>query len=385
MGHSFTCGNAKVITRDQEIDGGIVIKDGLIAEVFAGPAGRIDVDFAGDFLIPGLVELHTDNLERQFQPRPKVQWPADAAMLAHDTQMITAGITTVCDAVCVGFYGETKERVQFLKKSLDALAHAEEAGVLKSEHFLHLRCEVSDPHCADIFAPLADEPHLKVVSLMDHTPGQRQWLDIDRYRTFHRGRTGASEDEFQALIERRRADQVRYADQHRNSVLAMVEGRKLAIASHDDTTDEHVAEAAAVGATISEFPTTIAAARAAHTANMTTIMGAPNVILGGSHSGNVAAKELAANDLLDGLSSDYVPVSLLHAAFKLADQLERPLPEMIRKVSLNNAAMINMADRGEIAVGKRADIVRVRRNRKTQELVDVPSIIGVWRCGQRVA
>lgn len=375
---SWAISNARVVTADGVFEGGVYVRDGIIQEVFEGNGPQSALDFEGDFLIPGLVELHTDNLERQFQPRPGVKWPADAAMLAHDTQMVSAGITTVCDAICVGFYGGAVERLEFLNKSLDALKEAEAQDALKADHHLHLRCEVSDSHCGEIFEPLAGEPKLKIVSLMDHTPGQRQWRDMDKYRTFHRGRTGASEDEFQELIERRRNEQVLYADKHRKAILDLLEGRDITLASHDDTTAKHVEQGHAEGVTISEFPTTVEAARAAHGHGMTNIMGAPNVILGGSHSGNVSAVELAEKGFLDGLSSDYVPISLLHAAFRLVDRLGRPLHETIRLISLNNATMAGMTDRGEIANGKRADLLRVHRT------LDMPQISAVWRLGNRI-
>jgi alpha-D-ribose 1-methylphosphonate 5-triphosphate diphosphatase len=214
---------------------------------------------------------------------------------------------------------------------------------------------------------------------MDHTPGQRQWHDIDKYRTFHRGRTEASEEEFQALIERRIGEQHLYAEQHRKKILALVQGRPITLASHDDTTVAHVEEAAADGITIAEFPTTYEAAKAAHAQGMGVIMGAPNLVLGGSHSGNVAAQHLAEHGLLDALSSDYVPVSMLHGAFRLHHALNLPLAEAIAPVSRNPAAMIGLDDRGTIAPGLRADLVRAR------PLADTPSVIAVWREGERVA
>jgi alpha-D-ribose 1-methylphosphonate 5-triphosphate diphosphatase len=372
--------NARIVAPGAVIEGGLLVENGLIAEI--APQGRhlgeAALDFEGDYLLPGLVELHTDNLERQFQPRPAVRWPADAAMLAHDQQMAAAGITTVCDAICVGFHADKQERLEFLKTSIDALHHAEAAGTLKAEHLLHLRCEVSDPHVVDLFEPLCREPNLKLVSFMDHTPGQRQWQDLERYRIFHRGRTEASEEEFQALIERRIEEQVLYADRHRRRLLELIAERELTLASHDDTTADHIEQAVAEGMAISEFPTTRAAADAAHVHGMSVLMGAPNVILGGSHSGNVSALELAGAGLLDALSSDYVPVSLLHAAFRLADVARLPLPEAVAMVTRNPAAMIRLGDRGAIAPGLRADLIRVRRTGAT------PSVVAVWRQGERI-
>jgi alpha-D-ribose 1-methylphosphonate 5-triphosphate diphosphatase len=380
MSDSLQITNARVVTANAVVEGGLVIDRGIVQEIL--PAGRAApgaLDLAGDYLLPGLVELHTDNLERQFQPRPRVRWPARAAMLAHDRQVAAAGITTVCDGVCVGIYGGKRERIEFLHTSLQALREAQHDRSLTAEHFLHLRCEVSDPHVVEMFEPLLDEPGLKLVSLMDHTPGQRQWHDIDKYRTFHRGRTEASEEEFQALIERRIEEQKIYADRHRRKLLALVRGRPITLASHDDTTVDHVEEAAADGITISEFPTTHAAAEAAHARGLGVVMGAPNLVLGGSHSGNVSAQHLARHGLLDALSSDYVPVSLLHGAFQLHRMLGMPLPHAIAPVSSNPAAMIGLHDRGTIAPGLRADLVRARL------IGDTPSVVAVWRGGERVA
>jgi alpha-D-ribose 1-methylphosphonate 5-triphosphate diphosphatase len=380
MSGSFRITNARIVTADAVVEGGLVVDRGIIQELLpAGRAASDAIDFDGDYLLPGLVELHTDNLERQFQPRPQVRWPAQAAMLAHDRQIAAAGITTVCDGVCVGIYGGKRERIEFLQTSLEALREAQHNRSLTAEHFLHLRCEVSDPHVVEMFEPLLEEPNLKLVSFMDHTPGQRQWHDIDKYRTFHRGRTEATEEEFQALIERRIGEQKLYADQHRKKLLALVEGRPITLASHDDTTALHVEEAAADGITISEFPTTHVAAEAARAKELSVVMGAPNLVLGGSHSGNVSALQLAEQGLLDALSSDYVPVSMLHGAFRLHRVLDMPLPQAIAPISRNPAAMIGLDDRGEIAPGLRADLVRTRL------IGETPSVIAVWREGERVA
>lgn len=380
MSASFAIRNARLVTPDAVVEGGLEVEHGRIAAL--GPtAGCVPsaLDVQGDWLLPGLVELHTDNLERQFQPRPKVQWPPDAAMLAHDQQIAGAGITTVCDAICVGFYGGKAERLAFLKASIEALHHARSANTLKAEHLLHLRCEVSDPHVVELFEPLRDETALAIVSLMDHTPGQRQWHDMDRYRTFHRGTTSASEEEFQAMLERRIEEQAIYADKHRREILALLKGRSVTLASHDDTTAEHVAQAAAEGVEIAEFPTTRVAAEAAREAGLSVVMGAPNVILGGSHSGNVGAGELARAGLLDALSSDYVPVSLVHAAFDLHDRSGLELADAVSMVSRTPARMIGLVDRGALEPGLRADLIRVRRTGTT------PSVLAVWREGARIA
>lgn len=377
MSGGFRVVNARVVTPEAVILGGVEVEDGRITAVV--PDARAGgVDFAGDYLLPGLVEVHTDNLERQFQPRPKVRWPADAAVLAHDGQMAAAGCTTVCDAVCVGFYGDKDERLEILSASIEATRAAAEAGSLRAEHRLHLRCELTDPSVVDLFGALCSAPDLALVSLMDHTPGQRQWHDIAKYRTFQMGRTVNDEAGFQKLLAQRRGEQANVLA-HRAGVLDLLRGRKVALASHDDTTPEHVAEGAADGVTVSEFPTTLVAALAARAAGMSVVMGAPNVVLGGSQSGNVSALDLAERGLLDVMSSDYVPVSLLHAAFRLHDVLGLPLHEAVAPVTRNPAALLGLDDRGAVAEGLRADLARVRRTG------DVPGVTALWRAGRRVA
>lgn len=214
---------------------------------------------------------------------------------------------------------------------------------------------------------------------MDHTPGQRQWRDLRRFQQFHEGRDGTSEAELRATVRRRQEEQQRYAAEHRLHLLEFLTGRPVTLASHDDTTVEQVEEAAADGMTIAEFPTTSDAAQAARRLGLGIVGGAPNVVLGGSHSGNVSVLALARDRLLDALSSDYVPASLLHAAFGLHDQIDLPLPEALATVTANHARLIGLTDRGALRPGLRADLVRVRHGS------GVPNPLTVWRAGRRVA
>ena len=372
--------NARIVTADAVIAGTLVVRDGKVAEIASGPSSvPAAVDLGGDWLLPGLVELHTDNLERLFAPRPGVRWPADAAMLTHDAQVAGAGITTVGDAVCVGFYGGKSERLEYLSLSIEVLRRAQAAKALKVDHFLHLRLEIVDPHMLGLFEPLMTEPSLRLVSFMDHTPGQRQWHDLDKFRSFSLGRDVSNEEEFQALVARRVQDQREHAERQRADVLRLLEGHSAVRASHDDTTPEHVAEAQACGCTIAEFPTTLAAAHAARASGMGIVMGAPNLVIGGSHSGNVSAADLVEHGLLDVFSSDYVPASLLHAAFLLHEGFGIPMPDAIAPVTRTPAELVGMADRGHLAPGLRADLVRVR------EVGTAPTVVAVWRDGQRIA
>ncbi|WP_207482676.1 alpha-D-ribose 1-methylphosphonate 5-triphosphate diphosphatase [Arenibaculum pallidiluteum] len=371
--------NARLVLHDEVVHGTLVLAGGTIRGLSsAATALPAAIDLEGDYLLPGLIELHTDNLEKHFQPRPGAHWPSPmAAVIGHDLQVAGAGITTVLDAVSVGEYREGSGRRKMLSDAVAAVDEARSRDLLRADHLLHMRCEVSDHAVVEIFEPFADHPLLRLVSLMDHTPGQRQWAELSKYRLFHKEKKWTDE-EFAAHLALRSSEQQRYAVEHRRRIVDMARERGLTLASHDDTIPAHVDEAVGEGVTISEFPTTLDAARHARARGLKTVMGAPNVVRGGSHSGNVSAGELASAGLLDGLSSDYVPLSLLHAAFLLHDTHGLSLPAAVATVSANIAGMLGLDDRGAIAPGLRGDLVRVRR------VADLPVALTVWRQGRRV-
>lgn len=370
--------NFQIVLPTEIRSGSLVLENGVIQEIGtdAGPVSDA-IDGEGDFLVPGLIDVHTDNLERHFAPRPAVAWPsAIGAVLAHDRDMFGAGITTVYDAISLGDYDSGGERRAMIAKSIESLDTARAHGLLKADHILHFRCEVSDAGALDIFKRYADHPRLGLVSLMDHTPGQGQWSDLAIYRAFRRKKNGRvwTDAEFDAYIAQRRADRETYSMPQRIEIRRQAEARGIPLASHDDTTADEVDRARQEGVAISEFPTTLTAARQARAKDMKIVMGGPNVVLGRSHSGNVSAAELAAHGLLDALSSDYVPTSLLEAAFVLAAN-GMSLPQAIATVSATPADMLGLADRGRIETGRRADLLRVR-------LVDGhPVIRAIWRAG----
>ncbi|KZD08979.1 alpha-D-ribose 1-methylphosphonate 5-triphosphate diphosphatase [Oceanibaculum pacificum] len=381
MSEEMILTNARIVLADSVLEGGTVrVSDGGILEIAEGRSNAAEaIDLEGDYLLPGLIELHTDNLEKHLAPRPGVRWPGVPALLAHDAQIAAAGITTVFDAVVLGNTIGNNTRLELLDQSVEAIDQARAAGLTRADHFLHLRCEVADPDVLNQYEKVQGHPLLRLVSLMDHTPGQRQFVDIAQYRLYYQKKHNVSEAELQEMIVSTKANQEKYADPHRIALAAACRDRGIPIAAHDDATMAHVAESASLGITISEFPTTVEAATGAHDNGMATIMGAPNVVRGGSHSGNVAAHELAELGLLDALSSDYVPISMMHAAFKLNQQHGLTLPQAVATVSRNPARMLKMDDRGEIAAGKRADLARVTLHQ------GLPLVRQVWREGSRVA
>lgn len=372
--------NARVVTTDEVVDGTVLVQRGEIAGV---SDGRSDVpsamDLDGDYLLPGFVELHTDNLEKHFAPRPGVVWPPVPAAVAHDTQIAAAGITTVFDALAVGDLNENSDRLQNLENMSVALREARERNLLRADHKIHLRCEVSHSKAVQIFDEYVDSAGVQLVSLMDHTPGQRQFTSMETYKRYYQGKYGMSDDDLARFIEVKRQSQERYSAPNRLDIVGKCRDRGITMASHDDATTEHVDEAVENGVTIAEFPTTVNSATKAHEAGLGVLMGAPNLVLGGSHSGNVSAMDLADLGVLDILSSDYVPSSMIHGVFMLWQSGAKPsLPEAVASVSGTPAGAVGLTDRGEIAPGKRADLVRVSMHQ------DTPTIVSVWREGNRV-
>jgi alpha-D-ribose 1-methylphosphonate 5-triphosphate diphosphatase len=373
--------NAEVVTAEACFRGSVVIEDGVIVAVEEGgkvPAGALDC--RGELLLPGLVDLHTDHCERHAVPRPGVHWDPLQAAIAHDAQVAAAGITTVFDSLVVGLRDADQTRRDLLGRIMAAVEKGEALGLFRSRHLLHLRCEVTDPTLLDQIAPHMDHPLLQLVSVMEHTVGQRQFPDPEKYREVLTKLFDVAADQVEERFRRDAEASRTFAPTYRAAVCQMAQARGIAVAAHDDETLEHVEEAARLGMTISEFPTTLLAAEAARARGMVTVMGAPNVVKGGSQSGNVSALELARAGLLDVLASDYVPISLLAATLRLAEpDLGLTLPQAVNMASLNAAKAAGLHDRGEIAPGKRADLIRVR-------LVDGhPVVRTVYAAGQRVA
>lgn len=372
--------NARLVLPQEVVSGTVCVRDGLIACVDHGPSTlRGARDLQGDFLLPGLVEVHTDNLERHVMPRPKVSFPMRSAVQAHDAEIAAAGITTVLDAIGVGDpYGDGfRSRDQ--SALLQVLDRLDAAGSLKADHHIHVRCELPAPNARELFEPFMAHARLRLISLMDHTPGQRQWTDIEHARTYYTGKKGWSNAQFDDEVRIAPERQARYAQPHRQWFADFARTHGVALATHDDTTLAHVDEACELGAAMSEFPTTLAAARHAKSRGLSTVAGAPNVVRGGSHSGNVSAIELAREGVLDALSSDYVPGSLMLAAWLLQCDAGFTLSEAVSVVSLRPARACGLDDRGAIAVGLRADLSRVK------EIDDQPAVAEVYVRGRRVS
>lgn len=378
--------NATLVLPDRLLDGTILLRDGLIAEIAPGRSqapGALDLE--KDHLIPGIIDLHTDNLERQVLPRAGARWPSRSAMLSHDAQTAAAGVTTVFDALCVGDINTTGGRHRTFLDGVADLAALGLAGVMKCDHFLHLRCELPAPDMDSLLAEVASHPLLRFASLMDHVPGVGQFVDMDRYRAMKR-REGMKDGEIEAHIEAMTALRTANAARNRAALLETLGGR-VPLAAHDDWSAAEVARNHADGIRVSEFPVNQEAARAARAHGMDVIVGAPNLVRGGSHSGNVAAIDLVREGLADCIASDYVPPAMLEAAWRLGLGEGIGLPAAIALVTANPARMARLEDRGRLEPGLRGDMVRVRPLPASlaPSGAALPMVRSVWLAGERIA
>lgn len=372
--------NALLVLETSVERGTVVIANGRIESVDGGRTSLPGaVDLEGDYLLPGLLDLHTDNLEKHYQPRSGVTWDPVAAAIAHDGQVASTGVTTVYDSLTIGAAEGWDVRAEMIEPMLGGLDEARRHEMLRVDHKVHLRCEVTHPEVVDMFEEHAAAHAIGMLSLMDHAPGDRQSPDIDLYRRRYQ-RILERPERVEAHIERLLEASRTFGPPNRLALAARARQRRIPLATHDDASRAHVEEAVGIGAAFSEFPTTMTAAVAAHELRLPTLMGAPNLLRGGSHSRNVAAGDLVAAGLLDMLASDYIPASLLKGAFALTvSPFELPLATAVAMVTSRPAAIAGLGDRGRIAPGLRADLLRVK------PICGRPIVREVFVEGRRVA
>ncbi len=373
--------NVKLVLENEVVSGSLEVADGVIRN-FADSQSQLPqaMDGEGGWLLPGLIELHTDNLDKFFTPRPKVDWPAHSAMSSHDALMVASGITTVLDAIALGDVRDGGDRLENLEKMINAVMDSQARGVNRAEHRLHLRCELPHHTTLPLFQQLIERSGVSLVSLMDHSPGQRQFSNLVKYREYYQGKYSLNDADMNSYEAEQLALAERWSQPNRLAIAAECRARNIALASHDDATAAHVVESHELGSVIAEFPTTLEAAQASRQHGLSVLMGAPNIVRGGSHSGNVAAHELAQVGLLDILSSDYYPASLLDAVFRVAQDESNSftLSQAVALVTRNPAKALNLDDRGVLAEGKRADMVLAHLHG------DHVHVGHVWRKGLRV-
>ncbi len=349
---------ARVVLRDNVLeDATVLIEDGIITAISPeSGSGAQTIDLRGQTLIPGMIDLHCDALEKEVEPRPNVHFPLDFACAQADKRNAAAGVTTVFHALSFA-NEELGVRNNTFAASVARAVHAwNPHGLIDNR--VHCRYEVTDPTAPEILLEMMESDEMHLLSVMDHSPGQGQFKDIATYRDFLARTYKKSKTELDVLMQNKLV-QAEGAIERIRLLIAAAKAKGIRIASHDDDTPEKVETLHALGVGISEFPINLESARAAHERGMSTVFGAPNIMRGKSQSGAVRALEAVMAGEVDCLCADYHPATLIVAVFRLPELAGISLTDSVRMVSVNPASAAGLTDRGEIAVGKRADLVSV--------------------------
>lgn len=370
---SLALRNVRAVLADRIVDDATVVcEDGRIVSVEERGAAPVDaIDGLGAFLLPGLVDTHSDGLEKEVRPRPTSRFAEDFALRNFEGRLRAAGITTVFHGVGFEERHEYGRSIEQAEKVCDVVAERDGATGVPVDHRILYRMEARSHRGIDeAEVHFAAPEHaadggavLPIVSFEDHSPGQGQFRDIEKFAAsipddkIPDGMTRAE------LVAQRMAA-AEEAIHHRERTLERLVGHaragRIRLLAHDCEDPGQVTDAHHEwGASVAEFPLTLDTAARAVELGMSVVMGAPNVLLGGSHSGNVAAEDTVRAGVCTGLASDYLPASLLAAAFLLAERGAVDLPTAVGLVTRGPAAIGGLADRGRLEPGLRADLVLV--------------------------
>lgn len=371
--------NFEIVLQDRVIErGALRIEDGLIAEIRDRPVEQADVDGHGRLLLPGFVDMHGDMIEKDVEPRVNVRMPIELGVYDLDKKLAACGVTTAYAAVAFtpATYGHVRsvDHTRAMIKTLAAMRNE-----LLIDHRVHGRFEVTFLPAVTEAKALIEAGALHLISLMDHTPGQGQYRDIELHTANMAKTKKISESRAAELVKERIANRTEHGDSMDviNGLAELAREHGVVLASHDDDTIEKVALLQSLGAAISEFPINVAAAAEAKRLGLATAMGAPNALRGLSYSGNLSARDAYEAGVLDILASDYHPSAILPAVIALADVGNGGLAASVALASANPAKALGLNDRGRIAEGLRADLAIAERGR-------VPRLRSTIRGGRMV-
>lgn len=332
----------------------IVIEGNLITAIKEYKSCDNAVDFGEKKVVPGFVDLHSDAIEKEIEPRPGARFPSAMAVVEFDKKLSMAGITTMYHAVGFNDGELTKGRGTEQSKALIEEIFEANKKHLGVDNLIHARFEITSETSLPVLKDLILNKKIDMLSIMDHSPGQGQFKTLEAWKKYFLKTYAINEDEVEAYLENKRGkDKVGIVE----NLVAFALSHGIAVLSHDDDCEEKLNTLRALGVTFSEFPLSVEVAKKAKEMGISTGMGAPNVVRGGSQGGNIAARELIKEGVCDYLCSDYHPASMLMSPYKLKDDINLPLADGFALVSSTPARLAGLNDRGEIKVGLLADII----------------------------
>jgi alpha-D-ribose 1-methylphosphonate 5-triphosphate diphosphatase len=360
--------NGRIVTETGIIEGSALLMEGQIIQgiipmkELSRHAVAMEVDLRGQYISPGFIDVHSDMIEQIIQPRPTSMMDFEMAIKEGEKQLVNQGVTTMYHSLSL--YNDDLFGVKEIRKS----SHVHRLAVLISgmhgrnhliRHRFHARYEIDNIGCIGLIKELMEAGFVHEFSVMDHTPGQGQFSDLKGYRRHISGYRDrqVTDDEWESIMDAHNSkDKATFAQISELVELALKKG--IAVASHDDDSVEKVELVSAMGVGISEFPITMEVAKAAREHGLYTVAGAPNILLGGSHSGNLNAADAIMAGFIDVLCSDYYPAAMLHAVFAMHSRHGLPLHAAFNLVTANAARAVKIdALVGSIAPGKMADLL----------------------------
>ncbi|WP_239618620.1 alpha-D-ribose 1-methylphosphonate 5-triphosphate diphosphatase [Cohnella mopanensis] len=364
MGNRMKIKGGLVVRPDGVSQRDLAIEGGVISSISAD-AGEVGydqvIDAEGAWVLPGLIDIHCDAIEKEVEPRPNTLFPLEMAFLQFERKLAGHGITTMLHSLSLGV-GLSLRGEHLVAEMIGLIASMRQERAM-IRHGVHLRYEVSHLTGFELAQKLLDDGLLDYLSLMDHAPGQGQYHRPGAFQRYVMKNQGVSVDEVAVIVEELQERRSRVDWSKLKALTAQARSRGIAVASHDDDSEAAVNRSLDFQATVSEFPLTLETARYATAQGMGVCVGAPNIVRGGSHDGNLKAVEAIREGVADILCSDYHPASLLHAVFQLETE-GLPLHQAVNMASLNAARALGRADSiGSIELGKAADVIIVRKVR----------------------
>lgn len=341
-----------VLINEEFIAADIVIQGENIKRVDAFGSNEVAVDLGEKKIAPGIVDLHSDAIEKEIEPRPGATFSIETAVAELDKKLSMAGVTTMFHAIGFEENPKKKRSIDLAREQIEEIYEANKKH-LGVDNYIHARFELSSDEAVEPIKEVISKGMVKLVSLMDHSPGQGQFKSLESFKKYYGSYYGLNEDEVQSVVDKK----LNKDEEKINDLIAHSKKHNLTLLSHDDDCIQKLDGLLNLGVQISEFPLDLEVAKYAVSKGIATGMGAPNIVRGGSQSGNIAAIELVKENVCKYLCSDYHPTSMLQAVYRMKEDANLDIAKGFSMVTSTPAKYANLNDRGEIAVGKKADII----------------------------